>query len=449
MNTPAKVNFAEPPNRQPSEAFVLGELLCDGDSFFVIEGILTAEMFFTQEHRDIFSALIKNRKAGIGTDPVTIAEQVPEVGVSRLVEFVTDAQHPGMDLKTHAMAVRDAHSIRQLIVAARSSLELCYQGASVSEVVEALQLATASADTASQSGGRKTAHMLASYNATHQQIIDERMEGKTTPGIKTGITDIDNKIVQCNAGWLFVIGASPGTGKTALFLNFVNNLIMKNSATNALLFSVEMPIEDIYDRALALQARVDLTSIRTGQLTKHERQLVSDAGFSYERTGVMVDDDGSVSVEEIRLRCRQYVRKHGPLHLIVVDYMQIVEASNKSEMRSTQVGNIATALKSIAKEFSAPVIALSQLARPPKTSPDREPVMSDLKESGAIEAAADIIVLMHKPREPTQGEDSVKLIIDKNRAGSKGSTWLHFDGAKMKFTSTAAPSAEQQYEYIT
>ena len=448
MNAPASAPLPSSPNAQDSEKFVIGQLLADGDGLNVVERILKSEMFYAHDHRVIFSAILQNKNSQRGTDPVTIAAALSQheaITQPRLIDMITQfVGVPGMDLKTHAKAIRDAYSKRQMIAAARTVLEQCYATESkIQDIAQLMQSASAEADLVGQSGRPQTAHMLAEYNATHQQIIDDRASGESNPGVSTGLPDVDKKIIQCNAGWLFVIGASPGTGKTALALNFMDNLLRENFGKRVVIFSVEMPVADIYDRALALRSRVDLTSIRTGKLSTSERQRVADAGFEYERTKVMVDDNGSINTDEIRARCRQYEREHGQIDMVVVDYMQIVRAVGNGEMRSVQVGAIAMELKSLAKEYRAPVIALSQLSRPPKSSPNYEPTMSDLKESGTIEAAADIIALLHQPKE--QGENTIKMIIDKNRAGEKGVAWLHFDGARMKFNNQAGPQAEDAY----
>ena len=435
------------PHSVEAEIAVVGGLIIDNSQFDNVAEVLTEDDFYVPKHQLIFSALADLHEKQQPFDIVTLSETLDvrdeldrAGGLSYLAEMAESTPSTA-NIMAYANIVRERATFRQMIVAAN---EIARSGTSPEGQ---------STDTLLQFAERKFAEIAEGRPkeggwADAQQLLDKSIDKITEmfeseDGL-TGITTGWDRLDEMTSGWqdqdLVISAARPSMGKTTLAMNTVESALFAQSGP-VCVFSLEMPAEQLMLRMLASVGRIDQTRLRNGQLEQEDWGKLTAAIEQLRETKLFIDDTPGLSPADIRSRLRRIEREHGQIALVMVDYLQLMRIPGFSEGRTNEISEISRSLKGIAREFKAPMLALSQLNRSLEQRPNKRPVNSDLRESGAIEQDADIIMFIY--RDEVYNEDSpdrgiAELIIGKQRNGPIGSVKVAFVGKLSRFENLAA-----------
>ncbi|MGM0449730.1 MAG: replicative DNA helicase [Pseudomonadota bacterium] len=440
-----------PPHSIEAEQAVLGGLMLDNAGWELVEGLITSGDFYRSEHRLIFHAserLIANDKP---LDMVTVGEWLEQAGdldacggleyLGQLVE-----QTPGAaNLRSYAEIVKERSVLRQLIEVSGHIADSAFnpQGRSSAEILDAAEsrVFQIAEHQVQQGGGPREINPILKETLERIESLFESEGGLT--GLTSGFKDLDD----ITSGWqpsdLVIVAARPSMGKTAFAMNLVENMLMA-SDKGTLVFSMEMPADAIVMRMLSSIGRIDQSRIRNGNLEQDDWPRLTSAISLLKDKPLYIDDTAALSPTEMRSRARRIAREldaqGSGLGMVMVDYLQLMRAPGNNEGRTAEISEISRALKGLAKELNCPVIALSQLNRSLEQRPNKRPVNSDLRESGAIEQDADVIAFIY--RDEVYNEDSTdkgtaEIIIGKQRNGPVGTIRLAFLGQYTKFEDLA------------
>lgn len=445
-----------PPHSVDAEQAVLGGLMLDNTEWDNIADTLLPEDFYRSEHQLIFSVMTQQSESGSPIDVVTLVESLNSLnqldaagGLDYLSELAGNARGTA-NIHAYADIIRERAILRRLISVANSIADSGYNtgGKKAGEVVdEAEQKVFNIADERPKDQGPVAINPLL---ASAVDRIDELAgsEGGIT-GLSTGYTDLD----EMTSGWqksdLVIVAGRPSMGKTAFAMNLVENAVL-NTEKPVLVFSLEMPAESLIFRMLSSIGKIDQGKLRTGQLTDTDWPGFNDAVAKLKDRPLFIDDSAGVSPMEMRSRARRIAREHGSIGMIVVDYLQLMQIKGSSEGRVNEISEISRSLKLIAREFECPLIALSQLNRSLEQRPNKRPVMSDLRESGAIEQDADVIAFIYRDEvynEDTPDKGVAEVIIGKQRNGPIGTVRLSFLGQFTRFENYAQPRYDDSYTH--
>jgi len=445
-----------PPHSVDAEQAVLGGLMLDNTEWDNLADVLIPEDFYRPEHQIIFRVMSQQSEARSPIDVVTLVESLNSLnelesagGVEYLGEL-TDNARGTANIHAYAEIIRERAILRRLISVANGIANSGYNtGGKKAAVVldEAEQEVFSIADERPQDQGPVPINPLLSKAVDR---IDELagMDGNLT-GLSTGFTDLD----EMTSGWqksdLVIVAGRPSMGKTAFAMNLVENAVM-NTEEPVLVFSLEMPAQSLIFRMLSSIGKMDQTKLRTGKLTEEDWPGLNNAVAKLKDRPLFIDDSSALSPMEMRARARRIVREHGSLGMVVVDYLQLMQIKGFGDNRVGEISEISRSLKLLAREFECPVIALSQLNRSLEQRPNKRPVMSDLRESGAIEQDADIISFIY--RDEVYNEDSpdkgvAEVIIGKHRNGPIGTVRLSFVGKYTRFENHAQPRYDDSYTH--
>lgn len=425
-----------------AEQSVLGGLMLDNNFMDEVISIVTSEDFYRSAHKSIFRAICALGEGSEPVDVVTVAEWLENTaelegvgGLSYIGSLAQNTPNTG-NVVAYARIVRERAILRRLITAANKIVEQSYnpEGKSPADVLDRAEQAIfeiAERDIRKVGGFTPLKGLL---KETIDQV--EKLYATKNPvtGTATGFTDLDNMTAGLQPADLIVVAGRPSMGKTALAMNFVEHAAIDQSIPVAF-FSMEMPGSQLAMRLLASLSRVNAQRLRTGKLHDDDwPRLTSTLSMLSERP-IYIDDTPALSPLEIRTRARRLHREHG-LGMIVIDYLQLMQSAEGSENRATEISAITRSLKILAKELHVPVVALSQLNRSLEARPNKRPVMSDLRESGAIEQDADVIFFIY--RDEVYNEDSAdrglaEIIVGKQRNGPVGTVRLTFLGEYTRF----------------
>ncbi|MBX2879868.1 MAG: replicative DNA helicase [Granulosicoccus sp.] len=438
-----------PPHSIEAEQAVLGSLMLEaGEAFDKISDSVIEQDFYQYNHRLIFRSISALAVAGSQPDHVTVSDWLKNFGlleeagglnyIGALVEVVPSAGN----VKEYAGIVRERSVLRQMITVANEIADSAYdaEGRTSKELLdEAETKVFAIADqTARASGGF---HDIKSVLAVAIERISFLFESDAAiTGLSTGFTELDEKTSGLQDSDLIIVAGRPSMGKTTFAMNIAENAAMEADAPVAI-FSMEMPAEQLGMRMIASLGRVELQKLRTGRLAEQDWPRITSAiTLLNQKRNVFIDDTPSLTPTELRARARRLARDNG-LSLIVIDYLQLMQISENKENRATEISEISRSLKALAKELQVPIIALSQLNRSLEQRPDKRPVMSDLRESGAIEQDADVIMFIYRDEvynpEDEASKGRAEILIRKQRNGPIGAVNLTFLGQYTRFENYA------------
>lgn len=433
-----------PPHNIAAEESVLGALMLSRDAINAVgELSLVPGDFYKPAHRHIFDAVRSLYGSGAPVDVVTVADELRRHGVLDEVggpETLHELQNatPAISSAGHyAKIVQDTALLRQLIFAAGDIAELAYS--EPDDVAKALDEAESKVfkvgDQRSADTIRMLDQLLPEVLDSLQSIYDRK--SKIT-GTATGYTDLDELLSGLQPNALYIVGARPAMGKTAFGLGMAVHAAQQ-SGKPTLVFSLEMAHQELTQRILASEARVDSTKIRTGDLSEAEWRKIGTAIGRLE-VPLFLDDNPRVSVMEIRAKARRLKAQYGGLAAIVIDYIQLMGGNGAAENRQLEVSEISRNLKILARELEVPIVALSQLSRNLEARADKRPMLSDLRESGSLEQDADVVMFLYRdevyhPDSPDKG--SAEVIVAKHRAGPIGTKRLVFLGQYTRFDNAA------------
>ncbi len=451
----AEQRLKVPPNSIEAEQSLLGGLMLDHTSWDKIADVVTADDFYRKDHRLIFSAIATLAEGANPCDVVTVSEcldnrgELDDAGGLEYLATLANETPGAANARAYARILRERSMLRSLIAAGNeiSGAAFVTEGRSAAEIVdeaERIVFEIAESGARGKVGFRTLKQILP--DAVDRIDILHQSEGDIT-GISTGYTEFDKLTAGLQPGDLIVIAGRPSMGKTALALNIAENAAIGAKIPTAI-YSMEMPAQQLAFRMISSLGRVDQTHLRTGKFPDEDWSRINTAVQLMSDAPLFIDDSAALSPTEIRARARRLQREHG-LGLIVVDYLQLMAVPGSTENRATEISEISRSLKALAKELSVPVIALSQLNRSVEQRTDKRPVMSDLRESGAIEQDADMIVFIYReevynPDTPRKG--IADIVIAKQRNGPIGDFPLTFVGRYTKFENWVPDTyAEEAY----
>ena len=445
-----------PPQNLEAEQSVLGGIMLDNHACDLALSVLRAEDFYREAHQRIFAAMVALHERGSPVDSVTLTNALREQGqleavggatfLGQLLNAVPTASH----VEHYAQIVKERAILRNLIGVATEVATRAYElRGPVAEFVDEAERKIFSVAEQKVRPAFFTVRDLLPLSIKEVEKLYERKEMIT--GVPTGFHDLDRMTAGLQRSDLVIVAGRPGMGKTALALNVATGAALQTGIAVAI-FSLEMSKEQLVLRMLCSEARVNYQDVRGGHLRERDfAQLVSAAGALHQ-AALFIDDSAGLSVLELRAKARRLKReaeaKTGrPLGLVVVDYMQLMRGSGRSDSREQEISEISRSLKALAKEIDCPVMALSQLNRKVEETADRRPVMANLRESGAIEQDADVILFVYreaaynKDIDPAQ-EGDAEIIIGKQRNGPTGVVHVTFLKEYMRFEDRALPSDE-------
>ena len=442
-----------PPHSLEAEQSVLGALLLDNDAADKIGDVVAATDFYSEAHRLIFEHVVRLISAAQPADAVTLAESLSSAGrleqigglayLGALVSGVPTAAN----IRHYAQIVRDRSVLRQLASTAAEIAESAYQpmGRNASQLLDEAETKVMHIAEAGARGRKqyaKVGDLLVGVVERIEELYSREHPTDVT-GLATGFTDLDKMTAGLQAGDLVIVAGRPSMGKTALAINIGEHVALADKRPVAI-FSMEMGANQLALRLIASVGRLDSTNLRTGKLQADDWTRLSNALGRLNDAPILIDETPALTVMELRSRARRIARAHAPLGLVVVDYLQLMQASSQGENRATEISEISRSLKALAKELAVPVIALSQLNRSLEQRPNKRPVMSDLRESGAIEQDADVILFIYCDEvynEDTPDNGVAEIIVAKQRNGPIGTVRLTFLGEFTRFESFAAPGS--------
>ena len=431
-----------PPNSIEAEQSLLGGLMLDNAAWDKVADLIVASDFYRKDHRLIFAGIAELAETSNPCDVVTLSEFLDnrdELEASGGLEYLAmlSNETPGAaNVRAYARILRERSTLRSLISAGNqiSGSAFATDGRSASDLVdeaERLVFEIAEKGSRGQVGFR---HLKSILPDAVDRIDLLHQSGGDITGIPTGFTEFDKLTAGLQAGELVVIAGRPSMGKSTLAVNIAENAAIGAKVPTAI-FSMEMPSQQLAFRMISSLGRVDQTHLRTGNFPDEDWSRINTAVQLMSDAPIFIDDSASLSPTEIRARARRLKREHG-LGLIVVDYLQLMQVHGSTENRATEISEISRSLKALAKELELPIIALSQLNRSVEQRTDKRPIMSDLRESGAIEQDADLIVFIY--REEVYNQDTPRkgiadISIAKQRNGPIGDFPLTFVGRFTKF----------------
>ena len=429
------------PHSIEAEQSVVGAMLMDKDAITTAGEIISGDDFYQASYGVIFDSMIELFNEGKPVDLITLQERLKEKDVPAEIaslEFVRDlvtAVPTSANVKYYAQIVADKSLMRKMIKLNESSENMCYAG---KEPVESIMEQT-----------EKSRFQLLQRRTTGDYVpikqvvlnaldkIEKASKSKgTVTGIPTGFIDLDYKLSGFQPSDFILIAARPSMGKTAFVLNIAQYMAFKKNKAVAI-FSLEMSKEQLVNRLFSLESQVDAQSLRTGNMKDSDwEKLIEGAGI-IGQSKLIIDDTPGISISELRSKCRKYKLEHG-LDIIIIDYLQLMTGSvgRSSESRQQEVSDISRQLKGLARELNVPVVSLSQLSRAVESRPDKRPMLSDLRESGAIEQDADVVMFIYRDEyynKDSEFKKQAEIIIAKQRNGPVGTVNLAWLGEYTKF----------------
>jgi len=432
-----------PPHSKEAEQFLLGGLLQDQNAVPGVLEILKGDDFFIPSHRKIFRAIAELFEENQPIDLVTVAERLRTKGeleavggaiyLAQLTERVVSVEHA----TAYAKLIADKALLRRLIEISGKIVGWCYENPeNVDEVLDRAEAAIFSLSEARIQSSYFPIESIVKENLLRIEALKNRQEIVT--GVPSHFTDLDRLTAGFQKGDLIIIAGRPGMGKTAFALNIARNVAVESEIPVAF-FSLEMSKEQIGMRLMCMEARVDSQKLRTGFISQEECARLMATGQVFMRAPIFVDDQPAITPLELRAKARRIMLERG-LGLLIVDYLQLMRITERVERREQEISEISRSLKALAKELNIPVIALSQLNRKVEERHDKRPQLSDLRESGAIEQDADVIIFLYRDEvynKDTNDKGIVEVLVRKQRNGPTGDLKLSFIGPYTRFENLA------------
>jgi replicative DNA helicase len=448
-------NVRVPPNSIEAEQAVLGGLMLSPEAWDKVADKITDRDFYRRDHQLIFRAIGELANKSMPCDAVTLGEWFESQGIAELVggtRYVIElagSTPSAANIVAYADIVREKSVMRQLIDVGTEITGDAFrpEGRSAQELVESAEQKVFHIAEAGARGRQGFVSMRSAVKEAFQ-LLQQRYESRSPiTGMPTGFVDFDHKTAGLQPGDLIIVAARPAMGKTSLALNMAEYASIKTGRAAAV-FSMEMSASQLAFRLISSLGRINQQNLRTGDLADEEWPRVTSAITLLSDAKIFIDDTPSLSPLELRARARRLKREHD-LGLIVIDYLQLMQVPGNKENRATEISEISRSLKALAKELSVPVIALSQLNRSLEQRTDKRPVMADLRESGAIEQDADVIVFIYRDEYYNQESTEkgvAEIIIGKQRNGPTGTVKLAFLGQYTRFENLATDAYSGGFE---
>lgn len=444
-----------PPHSIEAEQAVLGGIMLDNNTWDRVEDVVSDNDFYRHDHRLIFRAINKLSERNQPFDVVTLSEQLDKEGfleqiggLTYLAELARNIPSVA-NIRAYAQIIRERATLRQLISASNEIADSAYvtKGRTGDEILDdAERLIFQIAEGRPKTGGPEGINNILAKTIDR---IDELFNSNNAlTGISTGFTDLDKKTNGLQPSDLIIVAGRPSMGKTSFAMNLIENAALRTDKV-VLVYSLEMPAESLAMRMLSSLGHIEQGKIRTGRLDEDDWPRLTSAINLLNERKLFIDDTAGISPSEMRSRTRRLAREHGEIGLIMVDYLQLMQLGGGADNRTNEISEISRSLKALAKEFNCPVIALSQLNRSLESRPNKRPVNADLRESGAIEQDADVIMFIYRDEvyhPETEYKGVAEIIIGKQRNGPIGTVRLAFLGKYTRFENLAAGMYEFEDE---
>jgi replicative DNA helicase len=451
------MNERIPPHSDDAEKSVLGALMLDKDALFHVMEILKSGDFYSDAHKEIYSAAEDLHRKNEPVDTLTVSDELKRrksldmAGGRGYIAALSTMVPATANAAQYARIVAEKALLRRLIGASSEILDESYRDSR--DAREVLDDAERRIFAIAQMGQHKDYSRIKDVLFENYKRINEiaNLQGGLT-GLTTGFADLDKKTSGLQRSDMIVIAARPGMGKTAFALNIAHKAALRAGA-KVLIFSLEMSKEQLVNRFISLESHVEITRLRDGKLNNDEWERINEAMDVLQNTAIFIDDTPGIPVMEIRNKARRMKSEHG-LDLIIVDYLQLMSESGRTENRNQEISVISRMLKQLAREMDCPVIVLSQLSREVEKRKGKMPILSDLRDSGAIEQDADLIIFLHREDYYTEGggeapdaaqSNLCKTIIAKHRNGETGVVGLSWVGRYTKFADRAYSDSERDH----
>ncbi len=427
------------PHSAEAEQSVIGSMIMDRDAIIAASEILTSEDFYQHQYSVLYDAMMELFNEGKPVDLITLQNKLREKEVPPelcSIEFISDlirSVPTSANIRYYANIVSEKALLRRLIKVTEGITNQCYlDKEKVDSILEDTEKEVFNIIQNRGSGDFVNIKDIVIQSLDNIEAAS-RNKGSVT-GIATGFYDLDYKMAGLQPSDLILIAARPSMGKTAFVLNIAEYVSVKSKITTAI-FSLEMSKNQLVNRILAMNSRVDSQSIRSGDLNDDDWAKLMDSARTIGESGLIIDDTPGISITELRSKCRKFKLEHN-LGLVIIDYLQLMSGGKKAESRQQEISEISRSLKALAREINCPVIALSQLSRAVEQRPDKRPMLSDLRESGAIEQDADVVMFIY--RDDYYNRDSEEagiseIIIGKQRNGPTGTVKLAWLSQFTKF----------------
>ena len=418
------------PHSLEAEQSVIGSMIMSRDAIVEASEIITGADFYQQQYGIIFETMVELHDEGKAVDLITLQERLkekdlpPEISSMEFVRELLSSVATSANVKYYAEIVSEKSMLRKLIKTTEEIANTCYLGKEKTQDI--LEITEKKIFDLVQNRGSDEFVPIRQVvlNAIEKIEKASRTQGSVT-GIPTGFIDLDYKMSGFQPSDLILVAARPSMGKTAFVLNIAQYMAFHNHVTAAI-FSLEMSKEQLVNRLLALESKVDSQNIRTGNLEDEEWAKLIEGANIFGNSNLIIDDKPGISISELRSKCRKYKMEHN-LGVIFIDYLQLMTGSGRSESRQQEISEISRSLKALARELHVPVVALSQLSRAVEQRPDHRPMLSDLRESGAIEQDADVVMFIYRDdyyNKDSENKNIAEIIIAKQRNGPIGTVNL-------------------------
>jgi replicative DNA helicase len=433
------------PHNLEAERSVLGAILVHNDAFNLAAQVIDSRDFYRDAHRRIFDKMVSLNERHHAIDFVTLKEElsrageIDEVGGPAYVASLADGVPRATNVEYYARIVKEKATLRNLIFAANKILTNAYEADQESDLIldEAESSIFAVADDRLKAGFVPMHQLVKDSFPKIEQLFEQK---RLITGVPTGFVDLDEMTRGLQGGDLVIVAARPSMGKTSLVLNIAQHVAVQPDHTVGF-FSLEMSKESLFLRLLTSEAQIDSHRLMSGAIGQKDYGRISHALETLSAMSLFIDDTANIGVLEMRAKARRLQAEHR-LSLLVVDYIQLMSGRGRFENRTLELASISRSLKGLAKELSVPIVVLSQLSRAPESRSDHRPQLSDLRESGALEQDADVVVLIYRddaynrdPNSPDAG--TAELIVAKQRNGPTGTVRLAFLREQTRFANLA------------
>ncbi|MDI6800296.1 MAG: replicative DNA helicase [Actinomycetota bacterium] len=432
-----------PPHNNEAEQSLLGSMIISSEVIAETADKISAQDFYRPTHQKIFEAITSLYTKGEAVDPITVAEeleatgQLEAVGGRAYIHTLINVVPTAANAKYYAEIVEKNSVIRSLIRAATDVVNMGYEG--IDDIGLLIDEAESKIFSVSKRRiSEKFAHIKELLKEGFEHIEKLQRRGAAVSGLPTGLTDLDEKTSGLHPSDLIVIAARPSMGKTSLVLSIAQHVAIEEK-TPVAIFSLEMSRQQLAQRLLCSEARVDVQLLRSGRLASEDWRDLSFAAGRLAEAPLYIDDTPSITMMEVRAKARRLMAKH-KLGLIVVDYLQLMQSRTRSESRQQEISEISRSLKILGRELDVPVIAVSQLSRAVESRTDKRPLLSDLRESGAIEQDADLVIFIYRDDYYNRDSDEkgiAEVILSKHRNGPTGTIKLAFLEQYTRFVNLA------------
>ncbi|MBR6485492.1 MAG: replicative DNA helicase [Lachnospiraceae bacterium] len=431
------------PHDREAEQSVIGSMLMDKEAIVVASEVLMKEDFYEDQYGLLFKAMVELYNDAKPVDLVTLKAKLIEMGVPEEIsnmEYMVDIvnnTYTSANIREYASIVADKAVLCRLIKFNDETNNQCYSPReSTDDILAEAEKNIFNIVSRRGSGDYVPIRKIVVDALQHLSLVS-KSKGNVT-GIATGFTDLDYKTAGLQPSDLVLIAARPSMGKTAFVLNMAQHICFKDKR-NAVIFSLEMSKEQLINRLLSLESRVDSQAIRTGTLSDTDWENVIEGAETIAKSGLIIDDTPGISISELRSRCRRYHQEFG-LSVVIIDYLQLMSGKGRTDSRQQEISEISRSLKALARELHVPVVALSQLSRAVEKRDDHRPMLSDLRESGAIEQDADVVMFLYRDdyyNKESEKQGIAEVIIAKQRNGPIGTVELVWLPNYTKFANKA------------